>query len=338
MKAALAALAVALIAVPCVVLLTLAPPPAQAGGCNVTGAGGPAVGPWTTGLDNGQIQVAQTLAAVVTARKLPAQAIVILEMTARQESGLRNVQHGDAAGPDSLGVLQQRGSWGPAVARLNPAAAAGLFLDRLITVQGWNLMPPQHAAHIVQVNQNEGDYTRWVPWAAAATAALAGGSGVIVTCGAPPATGGGGNNVAGQTTLPAGLTVTGTTRGNKAAAWALLQLGKPYVFGAAGPDSFDCSGLTMAAWATEGVNLPHFTVTQEQAGTAVNSIGQAVSGDLVFIPGSDGTPAAPGHVGMIAGTSPGHTWLIQAPMTGVPVEITDSAQWAGQIVGIRHIA
>lgn len=340
MKALLAAVVLLLFAPIVVVAVIFGNDDAlAAAGCTVVGAGGPIAGPWT-GLDNEQIQIAQTIAAVVVARKLPSQATLVAEMTARQESGLRNLNHGDAAGPDSRGVFQQRPNWGPEAVRMNPAGATGLFLDRLVNVAGWVAMAPQHAAHIVQVNQNEDDYTKWIPWAAAAARALGQGGGLTVNCGPPTGqTGGGtGNNVAGQTTIPAGLTLTGSTRGNNATAYALAQLGKPYVFGASGPGSYDCSGLTMAAWATQGVPLPHYTVTQMGTGSPVGSLAAAVSGDLIFIPGSDGTAAAPGHVGMIAGATPGHLWLVQAPMTGIPVEVTDTTQWAGQIVAIRHLA
>ncbi|MDQ1749626.1 MAG: hypothetical protein QOE71_682, partial [Pseudonocardiales bacterium] len=66
----------------------------------------------------------------------------------------------------------------------------------------------------------------------------------------------------------------------------LAQLGKPYVFGSTGPDSYDCSGLTMAAWAAAGVPLPHYTVTQASAGTPVATTESLRPGDLVFIPGA----------------------------------------------------
>jgi hypothetical protein len=61
----------------------------------------------------------------------------------------------------------------------------------------------------------------------------------------------------------------------------------------------------------------------------------------VFIPGSDGTAAAPGHVGMVAGyvdkADGRHLYLIQAPETGVPVELAEATEWRGQIVDVRHI-
>ncbi len=158
----------------------------------------------------------------------------------------------------------------------------------------------------------------------------------------PP--GGTGNNVAGQVTVPAGFLLTGSTAAQAAVRFALGQLGKPYVYGAAGPDSWDCSGLTMAAWATQGVALAHYTGTQARQGTPLPlDPSGAAGGDLVLIAGSDGTAEVPGHVGMIAGTSPGpggrtETWIVQAPMTGIPVELTDATEWAGQVVAVRHLA
>lgn len=78
-----------------------------------------------------------------------------------------------------------------------------------------------------------------------------------------------------------------TTNANKpnpdsegAVQFALAQCGKPYVWGATGPDSFDCSGLTQAAFAKIGVNLPRVTYDQVNSGTAVS--GPPQRGDLVF--------------------------------------------------------
>ncbi|HJT75937.1 MAG TPA: NlpC/P60 family protein, partial [Gemmataceae bacterium] len=151
-----------------------------------------------------------------------------------------------------------------------------------------------------------------------------------------------GNNIAGTTTVPAGFTLSGTAKGNAAVQYALKQLGKPYVFAAAGPNAFDCSGLTMAAWAAAGVTLPHLAAGQVAYGTPEpTNLTQAVSGDLVMIPGSDGTAAHPGHVGMVAGYLDAHDgrhlYIVQAPMTGVPVELTEATEWSGQIVDVRHI-
>ena len=70
-------------------------------------------------------------------------------------------------------------------------------------------------------------------------------------------------------------------RAGIAVAFALAQIGKPYVFAAAGPGAFDCSGLTMAAWGKAGVSLPHFAAAQFGMGHAVSK-SQLEPGDLVF--------------------------------------------------------
>jgi peptidoglycan DL-endopeptidase CwlO len=67
----------------------------------------------------------------------------------------------------------------------------------------------------------------------------------------------------------------------KAVAYAKAQIGKPYQWGAAGPNSFDCSGLTMMAWAQAGVSLPHSS-RQQYAVTRRVSRSQLQPGDLVF--------------------------------------------------------
>ena len=89
---------------------------------------------------------------------------------------------------------------------------------------------------------------------------------------------------------------------------ARRQLGKPYRYGAAGPDSFDCSGLTMWAWGHAGVSLPHSTTAQWNA-TRHISLADLQPGDLVYF-GSDLH-----HMGIYVG---GGT-MIEAPHTGLSV-------------------
>lgn len=71
------------------------------------------------------------------------------------------------------------------------------------------------------------------------------------------------------------------TNGYKAAKFACDQASKPYVYGASGPNSYDCSGLTAASWARVGVSLPHNAAAQRQSMTAVTRANLKV-GDLVF--------------------------------------------------------
>ena len=73
---------------------------------------------------------------------------------------------------------------------------------------------------------------------------------------------------------------TAETAGS-AVSYAMAQVGKAYVWGASGPSAFDCSGLTMAAWATQGVSLPHNSGAQYAAGTPVSE-SELQPGDLVF--------------------------------------------------------
>jgi len=92
-----------------------------------------------------------------------------------------------------------------------------------------------------------------------------------------------------------------TTAETVAITYALAQLGKSYLWGGTGPTAFDCSGLTMMAWAQAGVALLHYTGDQINEGTAVASYADISPGDLVLVPGSDGTVVEPGHVGIYLG-------------------------------------
>ncbi|MBX9397014.1 C40 family peptidase [Streptomyces sp. TRM72054] len=98
------------------------------------------------------------------------------------------------------------------------------------------------------------------------------------------------------------------TKAEKALAFARAQIGKPYVWGATGPDSYDCSGLTQAAWKAAGVSLPRTTYDQVDAGTTV-SIAAAQPGDLIFFY-DDVT-----HVGLYIGNG----MMIHAPKPGTYV-------------------
>ncbi len=104
--------------------------------------------------------------------------------------------------------------------------------------------------------------------------------------------------------------------GNMAANWALQQLGKPYVWAAAGPGAFDCSGLAMRAWEQAGVQLDHWTGTQWTSGPHV-PIGDLQRGDLVFFATDTADPNTIHHVGIYIG----HQMMVDAPYTGVNVRI-----------------
>ena len=112
-----------------------------------------------------------------------------------------------------------------------------------------------------------------------------------------------------------------------AIAYARAQLGKPYVYGATGPDAFDCSGLVQAAWQAAGISIPR---TSEDQWADLPHVSSPQPGDLVFFPGGDGTPAAPGHVALVIGGGQ----MIQAYATGTPIEVSPlNGDGAGGIVG-----
>ncbi len=140
----------------------------------------------------------------------------------------------------------------------------------------------------------------------------------------------------GVTALPPGYQGPTDAQQGTVVAFALEQLGKPYVWGAAGPDSWDCSGLTMRAWGAAGVALPRTTFQQVLSGGPVSSPAALAPGDLIFTAGLDGTAANPGHVGMYIGAVDGAPSLVHAPRTGKNVEINPVSSWAGQIVAIRR--
>jgi len=111
--------------------------------------------------------------------------------------------------------------------------------------------------------------------------------------------------------LPAGTA-------GKILTYAEAQLGKPYIFGQAGPDAFDCSGLAMMAYRAAGIVIPRTSQAQWAFGQQVPA-SQVQPGDLVFFAGADGTPAAPGHVGIVLDPA-AHT-MINAYTTSFPVEV-----------------
>jgi peptidoglycan DL-endopeptidase CwlO len=107
-----------------------------------------------------------------------------------------------------------------------------------------------------------------------------------------------------------------TGAAGRAVAFARSQLGKPYVWGAAGPSSYDCSGLVMAAYRRAGLWLPRVSRSQWHAGPRVG-LGGLAPGDLVFFAYDVGNPATIHHVGMYVGGGA----MVEAPYSGARVRI-----------------
>jgi len=115
--------------------------------------------------------------------------------------------------------------------------------------------------------------------------------------------------------VPAVAPVSGNPA-SVAVAWAYRELGKPYVWAAAGPDAFDCSGLTMYVYAKAGIQLLHYTGDQWNEGVHVSQ-GQLQPGDLVFFATNTSDPSTIHHVGIYIGNGE----MINAPETGELVSI-----------------
>ena len=111
-------------------------------------------------------------------------------------------------------------------------------------------------------------------------------------------------------------------------------MGKPYIWGGTGPKGFDCSGLMQQAWRHGGVSISRVVSTQLRDGTATTEA-QLQPGDLVMTPGSLGTLAAPGHVGMYIGRG----LVVRAPKTGDVVGVVTYRGFvANGLSALRHIA
>ncbi len=117
----------------------------------------------------------------------------------------------------------------------------------------------------------------------------------------------------------------GNTLGEQALRAALSRRGDPYVWGAAGPSAFDCSGLVMWAYAQVGIHLAHFTGDQWNEGQHI-SRSQLQPGDLVFF-----FPDI-GHVGMYIGNG----LMVDAPTFGQPVQV-QPVFWSAFVGAVRIV-
>jgi cell wall-associated NlpC family hydrolase len=116
-------------------------------------------------------------------------------------------------------------------------------------------------------------------------------------------------------------------------AVARAQIGKPYQFAARGPNAFDCSGFVQYVYRAAGYRIGGWTGAQLTEGKPVPDVAHLQPGDLIFIPGVEGTMTDPQHVGLYLGAG----LVIQATHTGDFVRITPLSNWYGQIVTIRRI-
>ena len=123
-----------------------------------------------------------------------------------------------------------------------------------------------------------------------------------------------------RATAPASVPASG--RAGAAVRYAMAQVGDAYVYGAAGPDAYDCSGLTMMAWQQAGVSLPHSSSAQMSSGTPVSQ-SELQPGDLVFYY----SPVS--HVGMYIGN--GQIVHAANPNSGVTTAPVNSMPYSGAV-------
>ncbi|MET9546173.1 heavy metal transporter [Streptomyces sp. NPDC006627] len=138
-----------------------------------------------------QARNAATVAAVGTSRGMPERAVTIALATALQESGLRNIRHGDR---DSLGLFQQRPTqgWGDERQIMDPAYASARFYEHLAEVPGYSRLPLTVAAQRVQRSGFPQAYAKHEPDAVLLAAALTGRAPATFTCEGRPGTDPGG--------------------------------------------------------------------------------------------------------------------------------------------------
>jgi hypothetical protein len=199
-------------------------------------------------------QLANAAALGVDAR---GQAIGV--MTAMGESSLRVLDRGDAAGPDSRGLFQQRdnGAWGTYGDRMDPAVSATNFFRALLRVPDWQTLPPTIAAHRTQHNADPYHYARW--WDAAvavldalsdgAGTGLATGTGFLACTGRSPT----GRTTDGWTTPSAGPVTSGFgLRSNPTGTGAQTHAGVDLAPGCDAPIVAAAAGVVVGAGASSG--------------------------------------------------------------------------------------
>lgn len=237
-------------------------------------------------------------------------------MTAIGESGLRVLDHGDAAGSDSRGLFQQRdnGSWGSYEQRMDPYQSATSFFSALMHVPNRDSMEPTLVAHAVQ--QNADPYHYQPKWADAEAIVAAFDGRTITT------------------------SSSGTSATSGVVDTARTHLGVPYRWGGSDPSGFDCSGLVQYVFGQLGVALPRTAAEQGATGQEVYSgSGQTVPwdqlqpGDVIFFPDTGG--ATYDHVGIYSGNQQ----MVHAPQSGEVVKEVPlaDAYWQGRDWSVRRM-
>ncbi len=311
----------------------------------------------TMGLDAEQVTNAAIISNEAKAMGIPPEGVVIALMTGLQESSLFNLPNGNIpsslTNPNaqfggyslqhppnnygSLGVFQQRASWGTVNERLTVSYAASQFFHHMLGVKNWQNQPPGKVAQKVQVSAYPSAYA---PWQAGASTLAGDVLGIKCSAGVSTA------NLTGV----AKTVVTAASQfiGNTPYVWGggtslgpssgVSGQGAVGPAGYAGKPGFDCSGLVLYAFSKAGITLPHYSGLGGQysivkaSSTFTTNISQLKPGYIVFFvgQGDGGSVANPGHVGIYIGGGK----MINAPTAGQLVSIAPVTQSsAGGFVG-----
>jgi peptidoglycan DL-endopeptidase CwlO len=232
-------------------------------------------------------------------RNLPAMAWQVAIQAGMQESRLHNDPGGDR---DSAGIFQMRPSqgWGTYQQVTDPVYAVNKFFDVLTGIPNWQQQRPGDDAQAVERSAFPLAYNTWEAMAAF----LVQNVGQVAD---PTGCGNGDGNLVPPPTAAAATAI----------AFALAQIGKPYVWGATGPNAFDCSGLMLRAYQAAGINLPRVSADQYHAGVLL-PVHDAQPGDLMFLAYDPNDPTTIHHVFMYLGNNQ----IVEAPFTGHPVHTT----------------
>jgi cell wall-associated NlpC family hydrolase len=265
------------------------------------------------GYSGEQMTNAATIVTVGKGMGVPEQGWVVAVAAAMQESGLHNDNFGDR---DSLGLFQERPSqgWGTPTQILNPTYASTVFYQHLLAVPGWQNLSIDQAAQAVERSAFPNAYAQHVSAAVSVVGAVEGATCTANTRPASTTASGSATSTASSSAVCAHVS-TPNPVAMAAVRFACSQLGKPYAWGGNGNPGFDCSGLTHAAYAAAGIDLPRTAQTQYNARPLLAQGTPLQAGDLVFF----GAPSKIHHVGI----SLGGTLLLDAPQTGQKVHVQD---------------
>jgi cell wall-associated NlpC family hydrolase len=306
--------------------------------CTITGPVGP--------LSAAQSGVVETIAGRAELTGDPTAAVLLGVDVSLALTNLTNLAPTNSA--VGIFAFDPVGQWGPVADLSSAGEDAVLFMAALEATPGWDAHAvPEEATAImttygVGVPATRRVFQAMLQKATSITNDVLAMVSVQDACGAAQTltlTG------VGAGVVPAGYSIpaSATAQESEAVSAAISQIGDRYVWGGASPTTgFDCSGLTMWAWAQANppVALSHYTVLQWDETQPLASLAGASPGDLVLVPGSDGTlnPANPQHVGMFIGDVNGVPWVVAAADAQLGVVAQTYASFvAGGLIAVGHV-